>query len=71
MSIGGGFSILTGVAHLHLPVVYPWKHHVADLDPPVRWALFATTVSFGILLVVGGLLSRIVARAHTVWSRFL
>jgi hypothetical protein len=59
---GGLLSALNGVAHFVLPVYFPWGEHVADLYAPVSWALYATTVFFGILLTLGGLLVVTVAR---------
>lgn len=59
-----------GAVHFVLPVLYPWETHVEGLYPPVRWALFATTVFFGVLLVFGGLLVVAVARARELSDRF-
>jgi hypothetical protein len=67
---GGWLAALMGVAHFVLPVIYPWETHVEGLYPPVRWALFATTVFFGILLVFGGLLVVAVARSPQLSLRF-
>lgn len=60
---GGVLSALNGAAHFVLPVIYPWAEHVEGLYEPVGWALYATTVFFGILLVFGG----VVTVAVTVW----
>ncbi|TVR27021.1 MAG: hypothetical protein EA387_01750 [Nitriliruptor sp.] len=38
------------------------------MDEPLEWALFATTVSFGGLLVLGGVLTIVVVRARGVPS---
>lgn len=69
--IGGALSALMGAAHFVLPLVYPWEQHVEGLYEPVRWALFATTVFFGVLLVLGGLLTVAVARDPNVPRRFV
>lgn len=53
----GVFTALNGLAHLALPFVYPWHQHVAGVYPPIQWALFATTVFFGALLVLAGILT--------------
>jgi hypothetical protein len=62
----GVLSALNGAAHFVLPVVYPWAEHVEGLYEPVRWALYATTVFFGVLLVFGGVASVAVALWHDV-----
>jgi hypothetical protein len=59
--VAGVLSALNGAAHFVLPVIYPWAEHVEGLYEPVRWALYATTVFFGILLVFGGALTVAVA----------
>lgn len=69
MVIGGWLSVLMGAAHFVLPIVYPWESHVEGLYEPVRWALFATTVFFGVLLVLGGMLTVMVVRASDVPAR--
>ncbi len=71
LEVGGWLAALMGAAHVVLPVISPWEVHVAGLYPPVRWALFATTVFFGVLLVFGGLLVVAVARAPGLPSRFV
>lgn len=53
----GVLTVFNGIAHLALPVVYPWHQHVAGVYPPIQWALFATTVFFGALLVLAGILT--------------
>ena len=58
---GGVLSALNGAAHFALPVIYPWAEHVDGLYEPVRWALYATTVFFGLLLVFGGAVTVAVA----------
>lgn len=68
---GGALSALMGAAHFALPVVYPWQQHVVGLYAPVRWALFATTVFFGVLLLLGGVLTALVARAAGASSRIV
>jgi len=69
--MGGLLSALNGVAHFVLPVYFPWGAHVADLYAPVRWALYATTVFFGVLLALGGLLVMAVARMPELPSQFV
>ena len=68
---GGLLSALNGAAHLLLPVYYPWGDHVAELYAPVSWALYATTVFFGILLTLAGILAAAVARASDVPPRIV
>ena len=63
---GGALSALNGAAHLVLPLLYPWEQHAEGLYEPVRWALFATTVFFAILLVLCGALTVLVARASNL-----
>jgi hypothetical protein len=67
--LGGVLSTLNGAAHFALPVIYPWAEHVEGLYEPVRWALYATTVFFGVLLVLGGALTVAVARTSGVPTR--
>lgn len=66
---GGVLSALNGAAHLLLPLYLPWGDHVEGLYPPVSWALYATTVFFGVLLTLAGVLVSVVARADDVPSR--
>lgn len=68
---GGLLSALNGAAHFALPVYYPWGQHVEDLYEPVRWALYATTVFFGVLLLLAGILMMAVARASNVSQRLV
>ena len=66
---GGLLSALNGAAHFLLPLVYPaggWGPHAEGLYEPVRWALYATMVFFGVLLVLAGALTVAVARAGDV-----
>jgi hypothetical protein len=70
LETGGWLAAVMGAAHFVLPVIYPWELHVEGLYPPVRWALFATTVFFGVLLVFGGLLVVAVARSPDLPSGF-
>jgi hypothetical protein len=67
---GGLLSALNGTAHFVLPLLYPWEQHVAGLYEPVRWALFATTAFFALLLLLAGLLTVAVALASDVPPRF-
>jgi hypothetical protein len=67
--VGGVLSALNGAAHFALPILYPWGEHVAGLYEPLRWALYATTVFFGVLLVLAGALTVAVARAPDVPRR--
>ena len=60
----GVLSAINGAAHFALPVIYPWAEHVEGLYEPVRWALYATTVFFGVLLVFGGVVTVAVALWH-------
>lgn len=71
LEVGGWLAVLMGAVHFVLPVLYPWETHVEGLYPPVRWALFATTVFFGVLLVFGGLLVVAVARTPELSGRFV
>ena len=57
----GVLSAINGAAHFLLPVLYPWEQRVEELYEPIRWALFATTIFFGVLLLWGGLLTIAVA----------
>jgi hypothetical protein len=71
---GGLLSALNGAAHFAMPLVYPpggWAPLVEGLDEPMRWALYATTIFFGVLLVFGGALTVAVARAVDVPSRMV
>lgn len=68
---GGVLSALNGVAHFALPVYYPWGEHVEDLYEAVSWALYATTVFFGVLLALAGVLVVAVAQASDVPRRVL
>jgi hypothetical protein len=70
LGTGGWLAAVMGAAHFVLPVLYPWATHVEGLYPPVRWALFATTFFFGILLVLGGLLVVAVGRARDLSPGF-
>jgi hypothetical protein len=63
---GGALSALNGASHLLLPLVYPWETHTADLYEPVRWALCASTIFFGLLLLLGGAVVVEVARRDGV-----
>ena len=62
-------SVLNGVVHFLLPVYFPWSDQLEGMYEPLRWALFATTVFFGGLLVLGGVLTVMVARATDVPQR--
>ena len=68
---GGALSALNGAAHIALPVIYPWEQHVEGLYEPVRWALFATTAFFAVLLTLCGLLSILVVRAPDMPRRLV
>lgn len=63
LAAAGVLSAINGAAHFLLPVLYPWEQHVEQLYEPIRWALFATTIFFGVLLLLGGLLTIAVAAA--------
>jgi hypothetical protein len=58
---GGTMSVLNGVVHFLLPVHFPWSAQLEGMYEPLRWALFATTVFFGGLLLLGGVLTIMVA----------
>lgn len=58
----GLLSAWNGAVHLVLPLVYPWEEHSRDLYEPVRWALYAGTVFFGLLLLWAGLVAVVLAR---------
>jgi hypothetical protein len=62
----GMLSTLNGASHLVLPLVYPWHEHTSGLYEPVRWALYASTLFFGLLLLWGGLLVIVLARRDDV-----
>lgn len=64
--VGGVLSAFNGVSHLVLPLVYPWEQHTGELYEPVRWALYASTIFFGLLLLWGGLLVVVLARRSDV-----
>lgn len=66
---GGVLSALNGAAHFVLPVMYGWDQHADGLYEPVRWALYATTVFFAVLLVFAGVLTVLVARAADIPTR--
>lgn len=66
LSVAGASSILNGVVHFLLPVYFPWSDRLEGMYAPLEWALFATTVFFGGLLVLGGLLTIVVVRARGV-----
>ncbi len=70
LEIGGWLSALNGVAHFALPLYFPWEEHVRDLYEPVRWALYATTVFFGVVLLLAGLLVVAVARSRDLTPPF-
>ena len=70
IEIGGWLSALNGLAHFALPLYFPWEGHVRDLYEPVRWALYATTVFFGVVLLLAGLLVVAVARSRELPPRF-
>lgn len=59
---GGARSAWNGAVHLVLPLVFPWASHTSDLYEPVRWALYAGTIFFGLLLLWAGLLVMVLAR---------
>lgn len=59
---GGVLSAWNGAVHLVLPLMYPWESHTQDLYEPVRWALYAGTLFFGLLLLWAGLLVVVLAR---------
>jgi hypothetical protein len=63
---GGVLSALNGASHLVLPLLYPWGSHTEDLYAPVRWALYAGTMFFGLLLLWGGVLVIALARRDDV-----
>ena len=67
----GVLSAVNGAAHFVLPVWFPWEQHVVGLYAPLRWALFATTVFFGVLLLLAGVLTVVVARASDVPRRLV
>lgn len=71
MVIGGVLSAVMGAAHFVLPLIYPWQEHVEDLYAPLHWALFATTVFFGVLLVLAGALTVLVAVAPSMPFRLV
>jgi hypothetical protein len=58
---GGALSAWNGTMHLVLPLVFPWGTHTTDLYEPVRWALYAGTMFFGLLLLWAGLLVMVLA----------
>ena len=66
LGAAGVRSAINGAAHFFLPVLYPWEQHVEQLYEPIRWALFATTIFFGVLLLWGGLLTIAIAAATGV-----
>lgn len=71
---GGVLSAVNGATHFVLPLVYPaggWAPHVEGLYEPVRWALYATAVFFGVLLVLAGALTVVVARAASAPRRMV
>ena len=63
---GGMLSAFNGASHLVLPLIYPWEEHTSELYEPVRWALFASTTFFGLLLLWGGSLVVALARRGDV-----
>jgi hypothetical protein len=63
---GGVLSAVNGASHLVLPILYPWESHTVDLYEPVRWALYASTLFFGLLLLWGGVLVVVLARRRDV-----
>lgn len=68
---GGALSTMMGAAHFVLPLIYPWQEHVEDLYAPLHWALFATTVFFGVLLVFAGALTALVAVTPSIPFRLV
>ena len=66
LTLAGVTSILNGVVHFLLPVYFPWSDRLEGMYEPLEWALFATTVFFGGLLVLGGVLTIVVVRARGV-----
>jgi hypothetical protein len=64
--VGGILSALNGASHLVLPLIYPWEEHTSELYEPVRWALYASTIFLGLLLLWGGLLVVALARRSDV-----
>jgi hypothetical protein len=69
LTAGGAMSVLNGVLHGLLPVYFPWSEQAEGMYEPLRWALFATTWFLGGLLVLGGVLTIVVARATDVPRR--
>ncbi len=66
LTLAGATSMLNGVVHFLLPVYFPWADRLEGMYAPLEWALFATTVFFGGLLVLGGALTIAVVRARGV-----
>ena len=66
LTVGGALSILNGGVHFLLPVYFPWADRLEGMYEPLEWALFATTVFFGLLLVLGGALTIAVVRLRGV-----
>lgn len=66
LTAGGALSILNGAVHFLLPVYFPWTDRLEGRYEPLEWALFATTVFFGLLLVLGGALTIAVVRLRGV-----
>lgn len=64
LTVGGALSILNGAVHFLLPVCFPWTDRLAGRYEPLEWALFATI--FGLLLVLGGVLTIAVMRLRGV-----
>jgi len=66
LTLGGTASVLNGVVHFLLPVYFPWADQLEGMYEPLEWALFATTVFLGLLLVLGGVLTIAVVRLRGV-----